>query len=137
MDLPFLKGRPRDIGLINEQFVACPSSPNCVCSDHQNLRHWIEPLRLATEPAAAWSAIKQEVRNLARVRIISNGDSYLHAECRSRLLGFVDDLQLHLRPEEGIVAVRSASRLGYSDLGVNRHRVEKLRALLQKQNIVR
>jgi uncharacterized protein (DUF1499 family) len=55
---------------------------------------------------------------------------YLHAECRSAVFGLVDDLELHLRQSEGIIAVRSASRLGYSDLGVNRRRVEGLRSSL-------
>jgi uncharacterized protein (DUF1499 family) len=61
---------------------------------------------------------------------VNETSGYLHAECRSALLGFVDDLELHLRPSEGVIAVRSASRLGYSDFGVNRRRVEVLRASL-------
>jgi uncharacterized protein (DUF1499 family) len=52
------------------------------------------------------------------------------------VFGFVDDLELHLRAAEGVIAVRSASRLGYSDLGVNRRRIEDLRALLIKQGTV-
>ena len=62
---------------------------------------------------------------------------YLHAECRSAVFGFVDDLELNLRPAEGIIAVRSASRLGYSDLGVNRKRIETLRTALIRQGIVK
>ena len=61
---------------------------------------------------------------------------YLHAECASAIFGFVDDLELHLRTTEGMIAVRSAARLGYSDLGVNRRRIENLRALLVSQGIV-
>ena len=64
-------------------------------------------------------------------------DDYLHAECRSALFGFVDDLELHLRASDGIIAVRSASRLGYGDLGVNRRRVESLRSALARQDMVR
>ncbi len=64
-------------------------------------------------------------------------DDYLHAECSSAVFGFVDDLELHLRPAEKLIAVRSASRVGHSDFGVNRKRVEQLRSLLIKQRLVR
>ena len=76
----------------------------------------------------AWSAVIALVRSLPRTEIITSSEGYLHAECRSRLCGFVDDLELHLRPEEGVIAVRCAARLGYSDFGVNRRRVGTLRA---------
>jgi uncharacterized protein (DUF1499 family) len=59
--------------------------------------------------------------------VVSLEPGYLHAECRSALMGFVDDLELHLRAAEGTIAVRSASRLGWSDMGVNRQRVDTLR----------
>jgi uncharacterized protein (DUF1499 family) len=58
---------------------------------------------------------------------------YLHAVCRSRLFGWADDLELRIDTEAGVVHVRSASRVGYSDLGVNRRRVERLRAALREQ----
>lgn len=73
------------------------------------------------------------VQKLPRARIVTQTDNYLHAECRSRVLGFVDDLELHYRPGQGMISVRSASRLGYSDFGVNRKRVEKLRGLIATQ----
>jgi uncharacterized protein (DUF1499 family) len=68
---------------------------------------------------------------------VNETPGYLHAECRSALFGFVDDLELHLRVSEGVIAVRSASRLGYSDLGVNRRRVEILRTSLINRGMVR
>jgi len=64
-------------------------------------------------------------------------DDYLHAECSSAFFGFVDDIELHLRSAQGVIAVRSAARLGHSDLGVNRKRVEKLRSLLTQQGVIR
>ena len=73
----------------------------------------------------------------ARTRIVNDSENYLHAEVTSGFFGFVDDLELHLRPADRIIAVRSASRLGYSDFGVNRARIEHLRARLQEQKIVR
>lgn len=70
------------------------------------------------------------VAELPRTTIITQGPDYLHAECRSAVFGFVDDLELHLRPDKNTIAVRSAARLGYSDLGVNRKRIEDLRSKL-------
>jgi uncharacterized protein (DUF1499 family) len=77
------------------------------------------------------------VAKLPRTRIVTDAEGYLHAECRSALLGFVDDLELHLRPADAQIAVRSASRLGYSDMGVNRRRVEALRAALAARGVIR
>jgi uncharacterized protein (DUF1499 family) len=71
------------------------------------------------------------------VHIVTDSAGYLHAECESAVFGFVDDLELHLRPDEGVIAVRSASRLGYSDVGANRRRVERLRAMLTRLGVVR
>jgi uncharacterized protein (DUF1499 family) len=84
-----------------------------------------------------WEAVRQVVLQLPRTRLIAQGPRYLHAECRSAVFRFVDDLQLQLREQEGIVAVRSASRLGHSDFGVNRKRVESLRAALESRNVIR
>ena len=75
--------------------------------------------------------------DLPRTKIITSTDDYLHAECSSAVFGFVDDLELHLRRGENLIAVRSAARLGHGDFGVNRKRVEQLRALLLRQGVVR
>lgn len=131
------RGRPRSLGLTEGQLSACPSSPNCVCSDETDASHAIEPLELAIEAAEAWPLVAEAVRDLPRTRIVSSSADYIHAECASNLLGFVDDLELHLRAKEACVAVRSASRLGYSDFGVNRRRVETLRTALQESGVLR
>ena len=115
----------------------CPSSPNCVSSDASDSRHRISPLQLAVSPAEAWRSAREAVMELPRTRIVKETEDYLHAECRSALFGFVDDLELQLRPSEKIIAVRSASRLGNSDLGVNRRRVENLRESLTRRGVLR
>ena len=137
MPILSLRSQPRKIGVTDGRLGACPSSPNCVCSDHGNASHSIEPLRLAIRSGDLWSIVERTVRDLPGSHIVSIRADYLHAECRSRFFGFVDDLELHLRASEGIIAVRSASRLGYSDFGVNRRRIEKLRAMLHAQGVVR
>jgi len=67
------------------------------------------------------------------VEIITCQKNYIHAECKSSILGFVDDLEFLWDEKQGLFHVRSASRLGYSDFGVNRKRVENLRNMLGKQ----
>ena len=85
----------------------------------------------------AWPQVQDAVSALPRVQIVKATDVYLHAECKSSLLGFVDDLELQLRPSEGLITIRSASRVGFSDLGVNRRRVERLRAALINRGIIK
>lgn len=121
---------------ISHRFAPCPGSPNCVCSDAVTGRHRIEPLRLAAPPRVAWQAAVSGVRAMPRARILVETKDYLHASIPSAVFGFVDDLELHLRPEQDIIAVRSASRSGHYDFSVNRRRVEKLRAILRRQGVV-
>jgi uncharacterized protein (DUF1499 family) len=73
---------------------------------------------------------------LPRTRIVNETTGYLHAECQSALFGFIDDLELDLRPAESAIAIRSASRIGYSDFGVNRRRVDTLREALINRGAV-
>lgn len=129
--------RPKDLGLHGSVLRPCPSSPNCVSSDAGDASHRVEAFALAVPAADAWREARAAVAALPRTRIVSETADYLHAECASALFGFVDDLELHLRASEGRIAVRSASRLGHSDMGVNRRRVEGLRAALARQGAVR
>jgi uncharacterized protein (DUF1499 family) len=110
--------------------MPCPASPNCVCSDDASSRHLIASLHFTGPVDQAWAAARQAVQALPGTRIVSEREDYLHAESTSALFGFVDDLELHLRRGVGEIAVRSASRLGRSDFGVNRRRVEQLRSAL-------
>jgi len=125
------------LGLHDGRLQPCPASPNCVSSDAGDESHRVEPYRLAGEPQAAWQALQDAVRAFPRATVITVTSDYLHAEFRSFLFRFVDDMEFHLRPAEGIIAVRSASRVGYSDLGVNRRRVEDLRQALRARGVVR
>jgi len=115
----------------------CPGTPNCVSSDAADPRHATEPFRLAVPASEAWGAIRTAVAGMSRTRIVQDTGAYLHAECRSALFGFVDDLELERRPPDGLVAVRSAARLGSYDFGVNRRRVETLRATLKRRGVIR
>ena len=115
----------------------CPASPNCVSSDAGDEAHRVDAISISGDVAAAWAAAREVVAALPRTTIVVSDDAYLHAECRSRLFRFVDDLELALRSERGEIAVRSASRIGHSDLGVNRARVEEIRSVLRTRGASR
>lgn len=128
--------RPANLGVSDGSLAACPSSPNCVSSDSTDSGHNVSPFRLAVAPQEGWRVVRELVSALPRTTIVEVSDSYLYAECRSRIFRFVDDLELHLRPDDGIVVVRSASRVGSSDFGVNRDRIEHLRSLAASRGVL-
>jgi len=129
--------RPATLGIKDGRLRPCPSMPNCVSSDGADLAHAIPSFQLVAPPVEAWRALRAGLESLPRVRIVTVTDDYIHAECSSAFFGFVDDLELHLRASQNIIAVRSASRLGQSDFGVNRKRVENLRGLLTQRGVIR
>lgn len=110
----------------------CPSSPNCVSSDADpsDGTHYIEPLQIDGDAQAAWQRLIEYLESESAYTIVEQRENYLRAEARTKILRFVDDVIFHLRPEEGAIAMRSSSRLGYSDLGKNRRRLEALRTAL-------
>ncbi|MCE9595370.1 MAG: DUF1499 domain-containing protein [Planctomycetes bacterium] len=122
--------RPTDLGWHDKRLAAAPSSPNCVSSQASasDGEHFIAPLGIDGEPARAWRAATEAAKALPGATVVTETDDYLWIECTSRFFRFVDDLELALNATEQRIEVRSASRLGWSDLGVNRKRVEALRA---------
>ena len=129
--------RPDTLGVADLRLATCPSTPNCVCSDDRDSEHGIEPFRLDTDPKSAWDALQAVLSSTPRTRIVTRTSDYVHAEATSLVFRFVDDVEFHLRAEEAIIAVRSASRLGSSDFGVNRRRIERLRDRLTEAGAIR
>ena len=115
--------------LENGALAPCPPSPNCVSSQAQDPTHEIAPIQLIGDPQRAWAAVVRTVEATPRTRVTAQRENYLAVEETTRWMRFVDDFELWLRPG-GRVEVRSASRVGWGDLGVNRERVEALRAKL-------
>ncbi len=111
---------------------ACPSSPNCVSSDapRSDGKHYIAPLAIDGDPQTAWQQLVGLLQGDRSITIVVQRDDFIHAEARTRIMRFVDDVIFHLRPDEGVIAMRSASRVGYSDLGKNRKRLEAVRAAM-------
>jgi len=112
--------------------MSCPDSPNCVSSLANDTEHFVEPLRFSDQPAAAMQRLKAVLLNEKRVKIVKEQTAYLHAEARSLIFRFVDDVEFTLLAEQGLIHVRSSSRVGRSDFGVNRRRIERIRQLFQK-----
>lgn len=109
----------------------CPSTPNCVSSQARDPRHHVPPLKISGPTEDVMSRVSRAVQSLPGARLELTTDTYLHARVRTPLFRFVDDLELLLDAEAGVVHVRSASRVGNWDLGANRRRVEKLRRKLE------
>jgi len=129
--------RPDNLGARDGRLAPCRRTPNCVSSqaDPADAEHRIAAIPFRGSTVEAMVAAKRAIESMARASIVSEEPSgaffYLYAEFRSKLLGFVDDLELLFDEKAGVFHVRSASRLGRRDFGVNRKRVEALRARLQ------
>ena len=108
----------------------CPSSPNCVSTQAPDKGHAITPFRYRKSRAEAKEALKKVIRSLPRTKLVEEDESYLHYEFTSLLLRFVDDVEFLFDDETKTIHFRSASRTGYGDLGVNRTRMEQVRALV-------
>ncbi len=111
----------------------CPDSPNCVSTVATDAAHRMEPWPFTASVAVTRTALEAIIRSEPRTRIVSATDSTVHATFTSRLFRFVDDVEFHIDSETHLIHFRSASRVGRSDLGVNRARMERLhRAFLSQ-----
>ncbi len=115
----------------DSRLAPCPSSPNCVSSLAPPGPQAVDPLPLqGRSPQQVLQCLKQVVGTMKRARIVQEDEGYLHVTFRT-LLGFVDDVEFEVDQAHGVIHMRSASRLGYWDLGVNRRRLEHIRAAVE------
>lgn len=115
-----------------KKLVPCSGSPNCVSSESESKRHSIEPLAFQGAPGTAFDCLKRILTATRGAEVVSSEPQSLHVEFRTRL-GFVDDAHFALDEEKGLIQMRSASRLGYWDLGANRRRLERIRFIFGAQ----
>ena len=120
-----------------DRLAACPDRPNCVSSAASDPRHAVAPLQLAGNSDTEWAEVQAMVRGLPRSTTVTATERYLHVTLRSRFFGFIDDLELKLDPQTKRINIRSASRSGSYDLGVNRRRVEDVRNQLKAAALIR
>jgi uncharacterized protein (DUF1499 family) len=114
------------------RLAPCPSSPNCVCSQDPDSSHHIEAFSYTGERSDAHRRLLAAIATIPRCEIVSNITtdhvSYLHVTATTLIMRYTDDLEFIIDDANKRIEVRSLSRIGYSDLGVNRRRVEALRA---------
>lgn len=126
--------KPTNLGLRDGRLAPCPSSPNCVSTQAEDEPHRVEPIAYTGSTESAMTAIKAVLAEMPRIAIVAEEGNYLHAEATSKILRFVDDIEFFVDEENGVIHFRSASRVGYSDLGANRSRMEQFRSLFQTEN---
>ena len=114
----------------------CPESPNCVSSQAQDAGHFIAPFKIIGDPYKAWAALKNAILGKGRMVITRETPDAIDAEATSLVFRFVDDINAILDVDAQLIHIRSSSRTGYSDFGVNRKRVEALRLQLQEAIVI-
>ena len=121
--------RPSNLGVKDGRLAPCKRTPNCVSSqaEPQDPEHYIAPIAFR----GTMRELRAAVESMPRATVVSAEGQYLYAEFRTRLMRYVDDVELYYDERAGLVQVRSASRLGRRDFGVNRGRVEELRVRLR------
>ncbi len=115
------------------RFTPFPCMPTYVASENSRVEiQRIEPFVLSDNPDADWRRLKEILASMERTEVVSETERHIHAVCRSKRIGFKDDVEFRLCVEEGVIHIRSASRIGpLWDFGVNRARLEHIRSRLQ------
>lgn len=121
----------RGPGLVDGRLRPCPRSPNCLCSQDPDPGHRTDPWPFEGNANAVRERLERVIRAEPRTRIVTAEPRYLHATFTSLVLRFVDDVELSIDEEARLVHLRSASRLGWSDLGANGRRLARLRAAFE------
>jgi len=117
----------RRTGATNDRLSPCPKSPNCVSSLSKEESHYVEPLSYRVSQEEAREKLISVINSMKRSEIVTAETNYIHAIFKSALFRFIDDVEFSFDDQRKVIDVRSASRTGYSDLGVNRKRVERIR----------
>jgi uncharacterized protein (DUF1499 family) len=128
-------GTRPELGIKNGRLMPCPESPNCVNSQAVDETHYIEAIQFMGTQKEAQNRLIKILESEKRTKLVEIRDDYIWAEFTSALFGFTDDVEFYF-PEKQRgkirIHIRSASRIGYSDLGVNQKRVEQLRNMLEE-----
>ena len=124
--------RPDNLGLKNNLLAACPKSPNCVLSQKSDPKHQILPIRYAGSLEDAKDILNHVIQSMDDARIITQDEVYWHIEFTTRWLRLIDDVEFSFVEAEALIHLRSASRMGYWDFGVNRNRMKGIRSKFKK-----
>lgn len=123
------------LGIMNDELISCPSKPNCVSSQATDTEHYIQPIHFTGTPQDAQDRLLQILNALERTKIIAVQENYIRVEFTSKIFQFIDDVEFYFpatNTEHIIIHFRSASRIGYSDLGANQKRIEQIRGTFKE-----
>jgi uncharacterized protein (DUF1499 family) len=126
-----LATRPTNLGVRDGRLAPCPSSPNCVSTQADDQRR-IEPIAYSASPSEAMQRLKAAIASLPRMKVVAGTDDYLHVEATSLVFRFVDDVEFFVDQDSKTIHCRSASRVGRSDFGANRRRMEEIRRAFER-----
>ena len=122
---------PTDLGVQDGSLAPCPDSPNCVVTQQANDPHTIEPITYQTDLANAKETLLKVLTVVPGTEVVEQSDNYIRAQSTSKIMGFIDDVEFYFPADRPEIAMRSASRLGESALGVNRRRLEQIRLAMK------
>lgn len=128
----FANKLPKGLGVTDGLLKACPSTPNCVSTQASadDSIHYAEAIAYSGERKDIQLLIESYMLSQGNAHLVSSSLGYVHFEVKSKIVGYIDDVEFYLPETEKLVHFRSASRVGYSDRGVNRSRMEKVYSLL-------
>jgi uncharacterized protein (DUF1499 family) len=130
--LSLMAKRPANLGLTDGRLAPCPASPNCVSTQASDAQHRMEPIAFRSSAAETMAQLKSILAAMPRMRVVTRDENYLYAEATSRLFRFVDDVEFYIDEDAQLIHFRSASRVGHSDLGANRARMQRITAAMQQ-----
>jgi len=122
----------KTLGLIQGQLTECSKNPNCVSSQTTQRSKYIAPINASDTPELTWLMLRDVVDNMPQALLITENEIYRHYQFTTPLMGFIDDVELVFDRTENLIHVKSASRVGQSDMGANRNRVALLRESLDE-----
>lgn len=125
--------KPDNLGATDGRLAPCPETPNCVSSQATDAAHRMDPIPFDGDPDAALTRLKAVLAGMPRTVVVEERGDYLRAECTSLVFRFVDDVEFVVDRDKKVIDFRSASRVGRSDLGANRKRMEEIRKAFGKQ----
>ncbi|MFH7243495.1 MAG: DUF1499 domain-containing protein [Spirulina sp.] len=128
-------GEAPTLGVQDGQLAPCPATPNCVVSQGADPDHAIAPIAYTRSREDARDLLTKVLGVVPRTEIVAQQEDYIRVQSISRLIGFVDDTEFYFPKNEPVIQVRAAARLGESDLGVNRRRLEQIRFALKDLGI--
>ncbi|KAA3603960.1 MAG: DUF1499 domain-containing protein [Calditrichaeota bacterium] len=123
--IPSFSDKPEKLGIVDGKFFPCPDFPNCVSSQETDEEHKIEPIKFENENPI--SQLEKVISSFPKTTILTKTENYIYAEFQTFLMNYIDDVEFYIDFENKLIHVKSFSRLGKSDLGANRKRVEEIK----------